>query len=243
MPQWQTVQIIESKLLRVHADRQPHPINLKRQACFKLVWEGPRKCRHPWGWRGLGLYSLLAASSLLLGNSPVCCLHLLEVRQRREFWPSFYNQLPNEQVCLGLPWTLTLRRELSPPWALESISSGWAVQERQRQRCIWALILMSLSQEVVCGLLPRVPSSSLSQTGSVYWSTLLYPWLHCPHYCANLDLSWSKKMANYSQCHSPSLQVGFTLGCHIQVPARFLPILCNCPQTLSLQCKVRMGSC
>lgn len=100
-----------------------------------------------------------------------------------------------------------------------------------------------LSLESVSRLQPRGPSSSpagLGKSAEV---------LCCKHACtartvrANLDPSWSKKMANYSQCHSPLLQVEVTLGCQTQVPAWFLLILCYCPQTLSLQRKVRMSSC
>lgn len=186
--------------------------------------------QHPWGVR-FGPHSSGAASSLFLGSSPVWGLHLLEVREKAEFWPSFYNQPPNEPVCLGLPWILTPKERAGPS------PSSWKQQlwvscaEEAVAKLHLAFDLGVLSQEVVWELLPRGPSGYLSQAGRIYWSAL-----GCTAHStsAHLDLSWSKKMANYSQCYNPSSQVGVTLGCQTQVPAWFLLILCNCPHTLSL---------
>lgn len=100
-----------------------------------------------------------------------------------------------------------------------------------------------LSLELVSRLLLRGPSSSPARLGESTEALCYKPDCTAHSVRANLDLSWSKKMANYSQCHSPLLQVEVTLGCQTQVPVWFLLILCNCPQTLSLQRKVRMGSC
>lgn len=99
-----------------------------------------------------------------------------------------------------------------------------------------------LSLELVSRLLLRGPSSSPARLGESIEALCCRPNYTAHSMSANLELSQSKKMANYSQCHSPLLQVEVTFGCQTQVPAWFLLILCNCPQTLSLQCKVRMGS-
>lgn len=78
-----------------------------------------------------------------------------------------------------------------------------------------------LSLESGSRLLLRGPSSSPARLGESTEALCYRPDYTAHSVSADLDLSRSKKMANYSQCHSPLLQVEVTLGCQTQVPACF----------------------
>lgn len=154
-----------------------------------------------------GASFLWAASSLLLGKQPVCCLHLWEVRGRENSGQVSIISLQMNRFALDYHRFSLQGESWAQPGLLETAALGEPCRTDTAVKLPLGSDLEVLSQESVCRRLLRGPS-----TPQPRWEGLQKRSATCPTALPDR----SKKTANYSQRHSPALEEGVNLDVRLK---------------------------